>query len=165
LRDDFEHIPSLDFSSPGCPQIHAKGVNQLDSKRFMAKGQTFNPAPTATDAEIDCEAHQLPIEIIVKRLVEIAGIVVTGSVGGVKDERAVRCWIAKDRHPERELQLRFAYRIAKMIAGACGPHVVQAWFKGSNTSLSDRAPALLLRDDFSDETQQAILSAVRRLRQ
>jgi hypothetical protein len=119
----------------------------------------------ASEVEIETEAYRQPIEAVASKLVELAGVFVTGTIGGVKNERAVRHWIAGERRPEREPQLRFAYRIARMIAATCGPTVVQSWFKGANSSLADRAPALLLRDDFSEATQQAILSAARMLAQ
>jgi hypothetical protein len=116
-------------------------------------------------SEVELEADRLPIQTVVKKLVGLAGVVVTGSIGNVKDERSVRQWVTGDCRPDREPQLRFAYRVALMIASVCGTSVVQSWFKGSNTSLSDRAPAIVLRDDFSEETQLRILNAVRRLMQ
>lgn len=122
-------------------------------------------APLVSEVEIEREAYQLPVEAIASKLAELAGVFVTGTVGGVKNERTVRHWIAADSRPDREPQLRFAYRIARMIASSCGPTVVQSWFKGANSSLADRAPALLLRDDFSEATQKAILNAARRLSQ
>lgn len=104
------------------------------------------------------DGSQLPIETVVARLVGLAGVVVTGSIGNVRSEKSVRQWVAGERRPEREQQLRFAYRIASMIAGTCGSLAVQSWFKGTNASLGDRAPALVLRDDFSEVTQQQILN-------
>jgi hypothetical protein len=110
-------------------------------------------------------APKLPlrIESVVKELAELAGVVVTGTVGNVKNERSVRQWITGERRPERETQLRFAHLIASTIAATCCPLVVQSWFKGANTSLGDRAPAIVLRDDFTEETKRAILNAARRL--
>ncbi len=118
-----------------------------------------------TEVEIELEVYRLPIETIVKRFAGLAGVVVIGIIGNVKNERTVRHWIAGERRPEREPQLRFAYRIARMLAATCGPLVVQSWFKGANTALGDRAPAMVLRDDFSEAAQQAVLGAVRRLGQ
>ena len=69
-----------------------------------------------TEVEIENNANRLPIETVVARLAGLAGVTVTGIIGGVKNERAVRDWVANDRRPEREPQLRFAYRIASMIA-------------------------------------------------
>jgi hypothetical protein len=115
------------------------------------------------DSEL--EAYRLPVETVVARLVGLAGVVVTGSIGNVKNEKSVRQWIAGERLPEREQQLRFAYRIASMIAASCGSLAVQSWFKGGNSSLDDRAPAMVLRDDFSEESQLRILNAARRLAQ
>ena len=122
-------------------------------------------AQTSTEAEIEREAYRLPIPALVNQFVQLSGVFVVGTVGGVKDERSVRHWMTGERHPEREAQLRFAFRIARMIAESCSPRVVQSWFKGSNMSLGDRAPATLLHDDFSEETQRAILNAARGLAQ
>ena len=120
-------------------------------------------ADRPTEAEIERDAYHLPISAIVAYLAEIAGVVVTGTIGNVATDRAVRHWIAGDRVPDHDPQLRFGYRIARMIESACGSRAVQAWFKGSNTSLHDRAPALVLRDDFSEQTQHSILGAARRI--
>lgn len=113
----------------------------------------------------EAEAYSLPIETVVARLVGITGVSVTGIIGNIKSEWSVRQWVTGECRPEREQQLRFAYHIAGMIAARCGPLVVQSWFKGANASLDDRAPAILLRDDFSDETQRRVLNAARRLMQ
>jgi len=118
-----------------------------------------------SEVEIDNEAHRLPVSTIVIRLVELVGVMVTGTIGGTKAERTVRDWAKGTTAPEREAQLRFAYRIAQMLASVCGPLMVQSWFKGSNSSLGDRSPALLLREDFSNSTQLAILKAARRAMQ
>lgn len=127
---------------------------------------TLNPtAPTATEVEIEREAYTLPIERLVSKLVSLTGVVVAGTIGAVKSERAVRRWVAGERRPDREPQLRFAYRIASMIAATCGPLIVQSWFKGANSALGDRSPALVLRDEFSDDVQRTMLNAVRRLAQ
>ena len=118
-----------------------------------------------SEVEIERDAYQLPIEKIVAALVDLAGVVVTAIIGGVKDERSVRNWIAGDHQPESAMRLRFAYRIARMIATRCGTTIVQPWFKGANASLGENAPAIMLRDDFSEAVQQAVLRAARRLTQ
>lgn len=118
-----------------------------------------------TEASIESEVYRLPIQIVVARLVGLAGVVVTGTIGNVKNERSVRQWVTGDCRPDCEQQLRFALRIATMIAVTCGPLVVQSWFKGSNSALGDHAPAIVLRDDFSEETRKAMLGAVRWLGQ
>jgi hypothetical protein len=133
-------------------------IPDADPIRRKASADEMSDAPEA-------EAYQLPIETVVKRLLGLAGVSVTGIIGSVKNERSLRRWVTGDQRPDREPQLRFAYRVAFMLASVCGAHVVQSWFKGSNTSLGDRAPAMVLRDDFSEETQVRILNAARRLMQ
>lgn len=145
-------VRSLHELIPGADPIRHKAPADENDRR-------------TTEVEIENDANRLPIETVVARLVGLAGVSVTGVIGGVNNERAVRDWVAKDRRPERERQLRFAYRIASMIALLCGASFVQPWFKGSNMSLGDRAPALVLRDDFSEETQLRMLNAARRLAQ
>ena len=120
-------------------------------------------APTATEVEIEHQACTLPIERLVSKMISLAGVVVVGTIGNVKSERAVHRWVAAERRPDREAQLRFAYRIACMIAATCGPLVVQSWFKGANSALGDRSPALVLRDEFSEDVQKAMLNVARRL--
>jgi hypothetical protein len=96
---------------------------------------------------------------IVERLVELVGIVVTGIIGGVTSEREVSRWVQDGPPPALDARMRFAYRLALLVAEGYGPGLVQAWFKGANTMLGDRAPALFLRDDFSEKAQQRLLRA------
>jgi hypothetical protein len=113
-------------------------------------------------AEIERDADCLPMAVIVKRLVGIAGIVVTGVIGNTNRESVVRDWIVGSALPERERQLRFAYVLTEIVAAADGPVLVQSWFKGANISLGGRAPALVLRDDLTEETRDRIMSAAKR---
>jgi hypothetical protein len=116
-----------------------------------------------TEAAINQTAYRLPIAALVKQLVQLAGVFVVGTVGAVTSERTVRHWITGECKPERQAQLRFAYRVARMVAASSSACLVQSWFKGANTSLGDSAPAILIRDDFSEDTRHAILRAARRL--
>ena len=121
-----------------------------------------HPLQVGTEAEIEHEAYRLKISALVDQLVQLVGVFVAGTVGGAKSERMVRQWIAGHPQPEREAQLRFAYRVARMIAESYSPRIVQSWFKGANALLKDRSPTMLLREDFSEVTQHAILDAARR---
>jgi hypothetical protein len=94
---------------------------------------------------------------IVERLVELVGTVVTGIIGGVTSERDVSRWMRDGPPAALDARMRFAYRLALLVAERWGPGLVQAWFKGANSMLGDRAPALFLRDDFSEEAQQRLL--------
>ena len=117
-----------------------------------------------TEAEIEQAVHRLrDLKDVVALFVDLAGMVVVGTIGDVKSERAVRYWRSGERPSDREAQLRFGLRIAMMIAQQGGRGQTQAWFKGANTHLGDRAPAALLREDFSEDTQRSLLRAVRTL--
>jgi hypothetical protein len=52
-------------------------------------------------------------------------------------------------------------RFALPIANADSPAIAQAWFRGLNPQLDDRAPARLLRDGDLDEVGPAIVAAER----
>ncbi|MGZ5231285.1 MAG: hypothetical protein ACXWC3_14745 [Burkholderiales bacterium] len=131
----------------------------------LTAASTGRPSQAATEAEIEHDAYRLKMSALVEQLVQLVGVLVAGTVGGAKSERTVRDWITGHDQPEREAQLRFAYRVARMIAESCSPRIVHSWFKGANESLEDRAPAMVLREDFSQEAQRAILDAARRLAQ
>lgn len=118
-----------------------------------------------TESEIAIAVfHINDLSKVVAQLVDLAGIVTAAAIGGVNSARSVRYWMAGEKLPrDREPQLRFGLRLAMMAAQRCGPGATQAWFKGSNLLLHDRAPAMLLRDDFSEEAQRKLLAAAREL--
>jgi hypothetical protein len=120
---------------------------------------------TLTESEIAIAVFRInDLSEVVSRLVGLAGIVTAAAIGGVSSARSVRYWMSGEKLPrDREAQLRFGLRLAMMAAQRCGPGATQAWFKGSNLLLHDRAPAMLLRDDFSEEAQCKLLAATREL--
>lgn len=114
-------------------------------------------------ADIQLEAETLPISAVVRRLVELAGVAVTGAVGNAKSASVVRAWIRGIEVPEREEHLRLALVVACIVEAACGLSFVQPWFKGANVALDDRAPALVLGGDLSSELRQRVLNAAKSL--
>ena len=102
----------------------------------------------------------LPIEEVVKELVELLGATTVAVIGGVSETRAVTQWTA-GRAPQRPNVLRFALQVASMILNAHDPQIVRAWFHGSNPYLGDRTPALMLRDEALSKVQGEIIAAAR----
>jgi hypothetical protein len=108
------------------------------------------------------EALRLPAATVVERLVEIVGRKLTAYIGGVKDVRAVKRWIAGGEiYGEAETRLRFAFQVVRALSERDSPAVVQAWLTGVNPELGDRVPLRLLRENDIDAVAPAVLNAAR----
>ncbi len=112
----------------------------------------------------DVEAHNhaisAPLKGVVQELIDALGPTVVATVGGVNETRAVMQWL-KDRKPQRPHVLRFSLQLARMIAEREDAVIVRAWFQGTNPSLQDRSPALLLRNMPLEEIQGPLMAAAR----
>jgi hypothetical protein len=88
----------------------------------------------------------------IAQLAEILGTKLVAYIAGVTETRAVREWIAGERDPRTDVQVRLrdALVIAKMIEKHDNASTAQAWFMGLNPQLEDRSPARLLRDGDED---------------
>lgn len=108
------------------------------------------------------ESTVLPFGELVTELVALLGRKLTAYVAGAKDVRAVDRWI-EGRAPYKDVEerLRFAYRIARMLAGNDHPHVVQAWLTGLNPELNDRVPIRLIREGDLEVVGPRIIGAAR----
>jgi len=102
----------------------------------------------------------LPIEDVVRELVEVLGATTVAVIGGVGETRAVTQWTV-GRMPQRPNVLRFTLQIASMILNVHDEQIARAWFHGSNPQLGDRSPAFLLRDEPLHEVQGEIMAAAR----
>jgi len=105
-------------------------------------------------------AMSLPIEEVVKELVDLLGSKTVAMIGGVGETRAVAQW-TQGRTPQRPNVLRFTLQVASMILSTRDPDIVRAWFHGTNPHLQDRVPAVLLRDESLVEIQGEIMAAAR----
>ena len=105
-------------------------------------------------------AMSLPIEDVVRELVEVLGATTVAVIGGVGETRAVTQWTV-GRMPQRPNVLRFTLQIASMILNVHDEQIARAWFHGSNPQLGDRSPAFLLRDEPLHEVQGEIMAAAR----
>jgi len=106
------------------------------------------------------QAISLPINEVVRQLVDLLGATNVAVIGGVGETRAVEQWIL-GRKPQRSHQLRFALQIATMIAASSERELARAWFHGSNPYLDDAIPLLLLRDAPLPEIQAKLMAAAR----
>jgi hypothetical protein len=102
----------------------------------------------------------LPIEDVVRELVDLLGATTIAVIGGVSETRAVAQW-TMGRAPQRPNVLRFTLQVASMILNSHDPEVARAWFHGSNPHLNDRTPAFILRDEPLPEIQGQIMAAAR----
>jgi hypothetical protein len=100
------------------------------------------------------QAMSLPISDIVRLLLQ------TLDPTTVQETRAVNSWLT-GREPQRPQVLRFALQLASMIANARDKEFCKAWFHGSNPSLDDRVPMIMLRDTPLAEVQRDLLAAAR----
>ena len=100
----------------------------------------------------------MPIEQVVRELVDALGLTVVAAIGGVKETRAVNQWM-QGREPQRPHELRFALQIVTMLSSVKNKSVAQAWFQGSNPHLEGRVPAVLLHNRPTDDVKQQILAA------
>lgn len=121
--------------------------------------------PRSTEIEILAyrEAMSLDAPAVVEALCGLLGTRLVAYIGSVKETRAVRQWVAKERAPSRHVikLLRDAYQIARLLSEANSPGVVQAWFQGMNPLLDDVPPARLLRESETDEAAHRVLAAAR----
>jgi len=118
----------------------------------------------ARDIQSDVSAHShamsIPIGQVVEELVDILGATTVAVIGGVKETRAVQQW-CQGREPQRAHVLRFALQLAQMIAGSANHEFAVAWFHGSNPSVDDDVPMLMLANRPLSEVQAPLVRAAR----
>jgi riboflavin biosynthesis pyrimidine reductase len=119
----------------------------------------------APDVHNPTEAHNdamgLPMEDVIRRLVDLLGATTVAAIGNVKETRAVSQWLSGEREPQRPHALRFALQLALMISNYTTRDIARAWFHGSNPQLEDRSPLAVLRDDRLEEAQAPLIRALR----
>lgn len=126
----------------------------------MNERMTMDEPDDRSAATAHERAMSLPIEQVVKELIEILGATSVALIGGVGETRAVAQW-TNGRAPQRPHVLRFTLQVAGLLLDRADGDVVRAWFHGSNPHLRDRTPALILRDEPLHEIQGEIMAAAR----
>lgn len=116
----------------------------------------------AVRGDINAHEHamEIPIEDVVRELVDLLGATTVAVIGGVKETRAVTQWLS-GRAPQRPHVLRFSLQLGSMIASEASTEIARAWFHGSNPQLGDAVPMLMLRDGTLSEIQGPLLTAAR----
>lgn len=110
------------------------------------------------------EAVRMTPAELVTALRPILGDRLVAVLGHVQETRAVRQWADGERKissPETVERLRLAWRIVQLICERDTPDVAQAWMRGLNPLLEDRAPALVLREGDLAEVGPQVLAAAR----
>lgn len=113
-----------------------------------------------TDAQAHALAMSMPIQSIVRGLIDVLGATTVSMIGGVSETRAVTQW-TDGRAPQRPHVLRFAYQVLMTISAGGNDEIVRAWFSGSNPHLNDRVPVLLLRDGPLADIAAPMMAAAR----
>src|SRR2546423_15547309 len=96
------------------------------------------------EAKPDLAAYQqvmrMSMREVAAALVELLGGRLAAYLGGVKETRAVKQWIAGDRQPQGDSvdRLREALTVAIMLASKEHKSTIQAWLQGLNPQLGDR---------------------------
>lgn len=112
--------------------------------------------------DIDAHDHAIstPLPAVVQELVDLLGPTLLAAIGGVNETRAVSQWL-ENRQPQRPNVLRFALQLAIMVGSVADTAMVRAWFQGTNPSLKDKSPAVLLRSLPLEEIQGPLMAAAR----
>jgi uncharacterized protein (DUF2384 family) len=95
-------------------------------------------------------------------LVRVIGPQMVAVGTGVKDVRTVRGWQdhTEPRSQEVEDRLRILLRVVTMVKDTYGDHAARAFLRGSNATLGDKAPLMVVARS-TDPTGSSILGAVR----
>jgi hypothetical protein len=85
---------------------------------------------------------------VVAALVDLVGAPLVAYIANVSETRAVRQWISGERvpHPTTQTKLQLALQVARYLSEEGEDGAIEAWFQSLNPSLSDNAPAELIRD-------------------
>src|SRR5437588_12680675 len=96
--------------------------------------------------QVEKESARLGIAAITEYLQATLGQQMVAFLAGVNSSVIVSRWIHNGVTPSRfrKMRLRYAYRCACLIEKAYGAETTRAWFYGTNTQLSDEAPASVL---------------------
>ena len=124
------------------------------------------PAALLNKRELEKIEHDttvVPINEIASFLQDKLGQKFTAYISGLNDPKEVGAWIQQTVTPRspKDMRLRYAYRVARMILKAYGADTVKAWLFGTNTRLRDEAPAFLIRNAQSPEDLKNLIPVAR----
>ncbi len=111
------------------------------------------------------EEHALvmPIADVAAQLVDLLGYRTVSVIVGVTQARTIRLWVEGETRPPEPTddKLRFTLQAALIIRQQFPHSTVGLFFRGMNHRLGDHSPAMVIREDYREETRHAILGAAR----
>lgn len=98
-------------------------------------------------------------------LQDVLGARLAAASLGLKDTRTLQSWARGGpiKGADHGHRLQALYRVATTLTEAFTPAVAAAFLRGSNPTLGDRAPMLVLADDPPAEAEQRVVAAVEAL--
>ena len=160
-------LPPAGGPTSGNGEVPAAGLRQVHNaiqhRSEGARAERAESRARSSDSRLSSEAARLPIQEIVTFLMQQFGKPTTAYIGGVSDPKMVTHWMAGTNTPRAapRMRLREAYQAARLIADAVGVDTAKSWLFCSNASLSDRAPAHVLRTAATWEDLREIVPAAR----
>lgn len=96
---------------------------------------------------------------------EALGSRLAAAAMGLKDTRTLSSWShgGPIRSTEGEHRLQVLFRVVSALTEAFSPAVAAAFLRGSNPSLGDRSPMIVLADESPAAAEPQLLSAVEAL--
>jgi hypothetical protein len=112
------------------------------------------------------QPHVLVMELapVVHELVGVLGGPDVAVIGGVGSTGLVSDWMngrARPKTHDREMKLRLALRLTRILRARFRPEAVRAWFWAADDRLDDEAPIGLLTQQPHSEIQKPLLIAAR----
>ena len=112
---------------------------------------------------IETDSKLTPTKNIAEFLQTHLGQKMTAYLCGLNDPKNVGQWISGRVSPKdlSAMKLRYAYHVSRMIIDAFDDETAKAWLFGTNTRLSDEAPAFILRHSKTYEDLRRIVPVAR----
>lgn len=104
-------------------------------------------------------SQRMPIEDVVRDLVDVLGTHMVAVIGGGASTRAVRAWRDGEYEPRGKDALRLALRVADILATREKKDVIRAWFGGLNHLLNDENPALVISKRSGSASRSVLIAA------
>lgn len=114
-------------------------------------------------------AHKLSIESLDEEKASfVSGVLgprLAAAALGLKDTRTLKSWAQGGpiKGVDQEHRLQALYRAAWAVNSAYSPAVAAAFMRGSNPTLGDRAPLVVLADDPPHVAEPSVMAAVEAL--
>lgn len=123
--------------------------------------KTMTATSSLTAPQAEDRALAMPIADVAAQLVELLGYRTLGVIVGVTQARTIRLWVEGETRPPEPTddKLRFTLQAALIIRQRFPESTVRSFFSGMNHRLGYHSPAMVIREDYREETRHAILNA------